>query len=138
MTAKTQKKQLVWLIDDTAEHHATARATIAALPGWQLTGYLDAAEAVAAFTALATKKPRDLPAVVLMDFFLGGTYGNLVTAELRKLQPVGAPITIVGYSSVASASAAIVAAGGDVIVRKHRDERGMNPSLERFLETYPR
>jgi ActR/RegA family two-component response regulator len=137
MTRKTAKKKLVWLVDDTAEHHDTARATMGALPGWELVGYLDAAAAVRDFAAIVKQKPRNLPEVVLMDFFLGDTHGNVVTAELRALQPVGAPLTIVGYSSVASASAAIVAAGGDMVVRKHRDERGMNPSLERFLATYP-
>ena len=151
MTRKPAKKKLLWLVDDTAEHHDTARATINALPGWELVGYLDAAEAIRDFAAIvkaggetptksAAKRSthaQTLPEVVLMDFFLGDTHGNVVTTELRALQPVGAPLTIIGYSSVASASAAIVAAGGDVVVRKHRDERGMNPSLERFLETYP-
>jgi CheY-like chemotaxis protein len=127
----------LWLIDDTADHHATARATLAAFPRWTFTGYLDAHEATRDFTVLARTDPANLPAIILMDFFLGGTQGNLVTAELRALQPPGHPITIVGYSSVAAASQNIVAHGGDVVVRKHRDSAGINPSLARFLETYP-
>ena len=69
-----------------------------------------------------------------MDFFLVGERGDHVTKELRQAEVRSRPV-IVGYSSVASGSAAIVAAGGDLAVRKHADERGINPSLANWLRS---
>lgn len=127
----------LWLIDDTADHHATARETIGGMAGVRLTCWLDPVEAIAAY-AEAASRPADLPRVVLMDFFLGEMRGDQATRELRRLQPTAAALTIVGYSSMASGSARIVEAGGDVIVRKVRDGSGRNPLLARWLEQFRR
>ncbi len=124
----------IWLIDDTREHHAVAAATIALLPRFAFTGFLDADEAVDTYTRLARIHPAALPRIVLMDFFLGEVRGDVVTARLRQLQPRDGRLTIVGYSSVAAASERILAAGGDIIVSKQRGADGRNPSLTRFLQ----
>jgi CheY-like chemotaxis protein len=129
---------LVWLIDDTAEHHATARATLADMRGVAFAGYIDAGEAIETFSRLAADEPALLPRVVLMDFYLGDWRGDTATRELRRLQPGPAPLTIVGYSSVASGSERILAAGGDLVVRKARDDSGRNHYLARWLDEFIR
>jgi CheY-like chemotaxis protein len=123
----------LWLIDDTRDHHATVRATLRGVRRVEFTGFTVAAEAIDGFAALARAAPAELPSIVLMDYFLGTTHGSEVTKRLRELQPAGAGLTIVGYSSVAAGSRAIVEAGGDLIVRKVRTESGVNPLLLRFL-----
>lgn len=124
--------RLVWLIDDSPANHRAAAATVAGLPAFVLAGFLDGDEAVAAFAACAARTPERLPEVVLMDFYLGDTRGDRVTEALRAvLTP--RRVTIVGYSSVASGSQAIVAAGGDAIVRKRIAADGTNPDLRAYL-----
>jgi CheY-like chemotaxis protein len=124
----------VWLIDDGSEHHAAARATVSAQPRFSFTGFLDPEEALETYERLAQSKPQALPRIVLMDYYLGDTRGDDVTKRLRALQPAASRLTIVGYSSVAAGSERIVSAGADLIVRKHRDADGRNPSLTRFLQ----
>jgi CheY-like chemotaxis protein len=124
---------VLWLVDDTPDHHATVEATVADLASVRFEGFLVPALAVERYRQLAAGDPQRLPRVVLMDFFLGSGYGNLVTRELRALQPPDAPLIIVGYSSMASASKAIVEAGGNLVIRKMRDRTGRNPLLERYL-----
>lgn len=121
---------LLWLIDDTDGHHRVAAATAALVPGVRFAGFLDAEAGLAAFAAAA---PEALPDVVLMDFYLGQARGDRVTRRLRELEPATARPVIIGYSSVASGSAAIVAAGGDLVLRKHADRDGINPSLLAWL-----
>ena len=70
--------------------------------------------------------------MVLMDFFLGSERGDQVTRGLRALEGRSRAV-IVGYSSVGSGSARIVEVGGDLVVRKHCDKSGINPSLMRYL-----
>lgn len=123
---------ILWLIDDTQQHHDTAAATVAQVPGVRLVGFRSAEEGVEAFRA-ALRQPRQLPDAVLMDFFLGDGRGDGVTARLRRLEPAGKRPVIIGYSSVPSGSAAIVEAGGDLVLKKQRDENGLNPSLLAWL-----
>ncbi len=125
----------LWLIDDTIAHHGTVRATVEHMPQVRFTAFADATEAVIRYERLARESPRALPAVVLMDFYLGGTQGDAVTRALRLLQPPGTDLIIVGYSSVAAASRAIVEAGGDMVVRKTRPDGGPNQELARYLAT---
>ena len=121
----------IWLIDDTPHLHVVARATARLAGGWDFTGYLSGEEAVEAFIA-----GHDLPAVILMDFFLGDDRGDLLTARLRDLEPPTSRAVIVGYSSMRAGSEAIIAAGGDVIVTKTQNDAGINPSLLSYLKRW--
>jgi hypothetical protein len=124
----------LWLIDDSSEPHAVAAETVARLGGVDLSHFHSGSEALETFAALAAQAPGDLPEVVLMDFYLGASErGDRITAELRRLEPPGSAVTIVGYSSVLAGSQSILAAGGDAIVPKLRASDGTNPSLSRFL-----
>jgi CheY-like chemotaxis protein len=122
---------LLWLIDDAEANHQAAIATTAKFPWVQLERFYTGFEAIAAFTERESQGGRT-PDAVLMDYFLDGERGDQITGELRRAEVRSRPV-IVGYSSVASGSAAIIAAGGDVVVRKHADERGINPSLAVWL-----
>jgi CheY-like chemotaxis protein len=122
---------LLWLIDDGESNHQAAMATVASLPWVRLERFYTGVEAVAAFADIEAQRGR-APDAVLMDFFLVGERGDQITADLRRAEVRSRPV-IVGYSSVASGSAAIIAAGGDVVVRKHADDRGINPSLAVWL-----
>jgi CheY-like chemotaxis protein len=124
---------LVWLIDDSEANHQVAARTTATLPAVDLVGFYTGDEAVAAFAATQAGQDAVPPHVVLMDFYLGDERGDHVTAALRAAERRSRPV-IVGYSSVESASRVIVAAGADLVVRKHADGRGINPSLARYLK----
>ena len=129
----------LWLIDDSPEPHAVAAETATRLGGIELSHFHSGSEAVEAFAGLAAEAPDDLPEVVLMDFYLGvSERGDRITSELRRLEPPGAVVTIVGYSSVLAGSQSILAAGGDAIVPKLRGPDGLNPSLSRFLRDWRR
>ncbi len=121
----------LWLVDDTEAHHEVARNTLAASRGIAFESFLTGGEAISAFARLA--RGGALPDVVLMDFYLGDERGDQVTRRLRELEPPGVRCLIVGYSSVADASGRIVAAGGDLIVRKHVATDGTNPTLRTWL-----
>ncbi len=123
----------VWLVDDSEDPHHVADHTIATLAGVEIVHFYSGAEALQAFARLASERPSALPAIILMDFYIGDERGDAVTSELRRLETASARPTIVGYSSMASASERILASGGDVVVRKHRSHDGVNPSLYRFL-----
>jgi CheY-like chemotaxis protein len=128
----------VWLVDDSSDPHQVADLTVADLPGFELSHFYSGSEAIAAFARIAGESPELLPAVILMDFFLGDERGDAVTTALRCLEPPQVRPTIVGYSSVRSGSERIIASGGDLVVRKHRGDDGVNPSLRRFLQTVER
>ena len=123
---------LLWLIDDTADNHRVAERTVGQVPRVRLRGFLEADAGIAAFAAAAAGS-EPLPDAVLMDYFLGEARGDRVTRRLRELEPASARPVIIGYSSVASGSAAILAAGGDLVLRKHADGEGINPSLLAWL-----
>jgi CheY-like chemotaxis protein len=122
---------LLWLVDDGESNHQAAIATVARFAWVRLERFYTGSEAVEAFAGIEAQGGR-APDAVLMDFFLAGERGDQVTAALRRAEVRSRPL-IVGYSSVASGSAAIVAAGGDVVVRKHVDDAGINPSLAVWL-----
>jgi CheY-like chemotaxis protein len=121
----------LWLIDDDPGNHAAARATLRAFPQVVFSGFLAGAEALAA-AAAAGAGQRPVPEVVLMDFYLGDTRGDQVTAALLPLLAQRRPV-VVGYSSVTAGSERIVAAGGGAIVRKRTAPDGTNPFLAAFL-----
>ncbi|MEK7414885.1 MAG: response regulator [Planctomycetota bacterium] len=128
----------VWIIDDTPSHHTAAAHVVAQLSTFALETFDDGASAVAEFTLRAASAPQTLPRIILMDFFMGDMRGDEATRLIRAIDPRGFPPIIVGYSSVASGSAAIVAAGGDVVVRKRIADDGSNPALREYLETFLR
>ncbi len=124
---------LLWLIDDGESNHQAAMATAALLPWVRLERFYTGSEAIEAFSGIEAAGGRP-PDAVLMDYFLVGERGDQITTALRQAEVRSRPV-IVGYSSVASGSAAIVAAGGDLAVRKHADDRGVNPSLATWLRS---
>jgi CheY-like chemotaxis protein len=121
----------MWLIDDSESNHQTAINTVADMPWVNLRCFYSGAEAVAEFTSIQGSN-APAPAVVLMDYYLIGERGDQITRALRASERRSRP-TIVGYSSVKHASEAIVRAGADMIVRKHTDGSGVNPSLAGWL-----
>lgn len=127
---------LVWLVDDSHDHHLVADSTVARLPGVVLIHHYDGAGAAAEYAAVQADPARRAPAVVLMDYFIGAERGDQVTRALRALERRSRAV-IVGYSSVASGSARIVEAGGDLVLRKHSDRQGVNPTLLRYLSSLP-
>ncbi len=125
---------LVWIVDDALSHHRTVGATVLHMPEFTCEGFTDGDTAVEEFALRATRAPDRLPRVILMDFYLGGTRGDDVTERLRAVHTPLTPI-IIGYSSVASGSRQIVAAGGDLVVRKHTAPDGSNPDLRLYLDS---
>jgi CheY-like chemotaxis protein len=129
--------QIIWLVDDTPQWHTVTGRTVARVSGWQLESFHTGSAAMLAFARMAEHAPATLPTVVLMDFYLGQMRGDAVTEALRELEPPGQHCTIVGHSSMAHGSELIQHAGGDCRIRKHVDERGINPSLLAWLQTFP-
>ena len=124
---------LLWLIDDTPSLHLVAEATVALVEGWTFAGYLSGNEAL---TDLASMPMAARPQVILMDFFIGSERGDVVTSRVRAIDSPGHRPVIVGYSSVRSASAVIVAAGGDLILPKRATKAGINPDLLMYLRRW--
>ncbi len=122
---------LLWLIDDTSEHHRVAGAT-AALAGASFAGFASGREGIAAFARIVRQR-RGRPDAVLMDYYLGDERGDAVARRLRELEATNHRLVIIGYSSVAEASRRIVDAGGDLVLRKHATADGINPSLLEWL-----
>lgn len=120
---------IVWLIDDSEGHHEAAAASCARC-GVDFLGFLDPGSAIAAMLAAA---PVDRPDVLLMDFYIGDERGDRATRAWREAEPVGYRARIVGYSSMRDASEAIVAAGGDLVLRK-RIVGGVHPELVAWLQ----
>jgi CheY-like chemotaxis protein len=123
---------LLWLIDDTPQHHATTEATAALVPGVRFVGFTSGEDGVDAFRAAAKDGSR-VPDVVLMDFYLGDERGDRVTARLRRLETPAKRPVIIAYSSVASGSASILEAGADLTLQKQRNADGINPALLEWL-----
>jgi CheY-like chemotaxis protein len=107
---------LLWVIDDTADHHHIADATARQVGEVAVEHFYTGADALATYRERSAE--GRLPDVVLMDYFLGGERGDQVTRRLRAIEATQNRPVIIGYSSVASGSAAIVAAGGDLTLRK--------------------
>ena len=121
----------LWLIDDTPQLHTVAEATAVLAGGWEFTGYLRGNDAIE-----AVRGGLPMPEVILMDYFIGDMHGDEVTGALRGLESGDHRPVIVGYSSMRVASEAIVAAGGDLIIVKHHDRAGINPSLLAYLKRW--
>ena len=124
---------VLWLIDDTPSLHLVAEATVALVEGWTFDGYLSGSEAL---IDLGTKPATARPQVILMDFFIGSERGDVITSRIRALAFLHHRPVIVGYSSVRSASAVIVAAGGDLILPKRANAAGINPDLLQYLRRW--
>ena len=120
---------IVWIIDDDAGHVATAAATVAHLGLSGFRGFLSGQAALAALH-VGEAPPR----ILLMDFFINGERGDTVTRQWRASEQSPQRTLIVGYSSARSGSEAIVAAGGNAIVRKRRSPDGLNHDLLAWLD----
>ena len=126
---------ILWLIDDTLQHHGTAEATAGLVPGVDFAGFISGADALEAFRAVHAD-PARAPEVVLMDFYLGDERGDRLTSHFRQLEHAIQRPVIIGYSSVPSASEAIIAAGGDLMLRKLSNDDGINPVLLDWLQRF--
>jgi len=126
----------IWMIDDTIDHQRVAAATVASFPGLTFQGFSEPQAALGTYARLKTEQPALLPRIVLMDYYLGSARGDRVTRELRERQDPAAALIIIGYSSVASCSERIVAAGGNLVLRKTADRSQRNPYLARYLEQF--
>lgn len=124
---------LLWLIDDTPSLHVVAEATVRLVAGWEFFGHFTGYEAIEEYQHLPTEAR---PHVILMDYYIGADRGDSVTAQLRAVITANHRPVIVGYSSVRSGSAAIVAAGGDLIVPKRSNAAGINPDLLNYLHRW--
>jgi CheY-like chemotaxis protein len=128
------KSLRLWIIDDTHAHHRVAEATVAELSAVGtivVEHFYSGQEGDDAYRE-RLEAGGPLPDVILMDFFLGDTRGDHLTRQLRRLEHGRHHAHIVGYSSVPSGSAAIVAAGADSVLPK-RVETEVNPYLADFL-----
>ena len=124
---------LLWLIDDTPSLHVVAEATVQLVAGWEFFGHFTGHEAIEEFAHLPAEAR---PQVILMDYYIGADRGDTVTTQLRTHGSAMHRPVIIGYSSVRSGSAAIVAAGGDLIVPKRSNEAGINPDLLSYLRRW--
>ena len=120
---------LVWMIDDDPGNLEVAGRTVRA-GGHQFEGFSSGRAAL-----MALRHGTPAPQVVLMDFYLVNERGDQVTRDWREHEGARRAV-IVGHSSMASGSAAIIAAGGDVAVRKHANEQGLNPTLATWLRRH--
>ena len=68
-----------------------------------------------------------------MDYYIAEDRGDRVTAMIRAQFPK-LRCCIVGYSTAASGSQAIIQAGGNLALRKHSNQQGINPSLLKWLQ----
>ena len=125
---------LLWIVDDALSNQRTVGSTVLQLPEFACEGFSDGEEAAVEFAHRTVHAPERLPRVILMDFYLGHMRGDEVTERIRAVHTPLTPI-IIGYSSVASGSRQIVAAGGDLVLRKHTARDGTNPDLRTYLET---
>ena len=124
----------LWLIDDAEANHSVVRATLHGRPEFSFEGFHDGETAATEFAFRAAHAPERLPRVVLMDFYMGELRGDQTTERIRAVATPLSPI-IIGYSSVASGSRAIVEAGGDLVLRKHAARDGTNPDLTVYLDS---
>jgi len=122
---------LLWHIDDGQHLLAVSAATAARTASWRFEGFPTGHEALLAYQE---RPPDQRPDAILMDYYIGDERGDTVTRALRRLDPRPGRTCIIGHSSVRRASEAILAAGGDLILRKHRDGTGINPDLLAWLE----
>jgi len=118
----------LWQVDDHYRWLELSERTVARAEGWSFEGFLHPEDALAAYAAGA---PR--PTVILMDYFLGGTYGDAATEAIRTVDEV---VVIVGHSSVPSCSERIVLAGGNLSLPKHTGPNGINPDLLAYLDRW--
>ncbi len=128
---------VIWVIDDLDENHALVERSLP--EGWEeratFHGWLRAENALAAAdAALGMKDDVALPDLVFMDFFITSMHGDEATRDLLALyakhERAAVRPFIVGHSSLPAASAAIVRAGGDVVIQKPRTSGRSKPILE--------
>ena len=130
MSESTPKKLRVWLIDDMEHWHDVTKKTLDLLNDAVFQGFYAGSSAL---LALQYCSHDQLPDVIFMDYFINDERGDLVTRQIRESFP-DLNCMIIGYSTAAAGSRAIVHAGADDIVAKHDDKSGMNPSLRIWVE----
>jgi CheY-like chemotaxis protein len=121
----------LWIVDDLAQNRDCALRSAAAA-GWPAQAFASGA------AALAARAAGGRPAVVLLDYDLGGERGDRVCAAWRTAETDGAVAILVGYSSSPACSEAIVRAGADTVLPKRSDGSGRNPAVVRFLQSLRR
>jgi hypothetical protein len=123
----------VWLCDDTTHWHQVSAATVNRLAGFRFRGFYSGASLIMALEE--ARSAGGLPAILLMDYYLRGERGDRLTRAVRAV-PLPERLTIVGYSSISSGSAAIVRAGGDLALPKRDTGDGWNVHLFEYLRQW--
>ena len=121
----------IWLIDDIAHWHEVTQRTLDLWGPHSFQGFYQVSSIL---MALDHTTGDALPEMILMDYFIDANRGDVVTRQIRTSFPEH-DYAIIGYSTAASGSRAIVRAGGNASVAKHHDERGINPSLLQWLQS---
>lgn len=125
----------IWQLDDTEYWHAVTAATLQHLEDWQQRSFYTSRDLFYAFDECGDH-PKQLPQVLLMDFYLQGERGDQVTAALRRRGGPAALVTVIGFSSVRSCSRRIVDAGGNLALIKAETGDGINHHLLDYLQHY--
>ena len=128
---------IIWSVDDTNHWHEVTERTCALVTGFTLEHFYTGEAAISAFAHVYGTEAQ--PHIILMDFYLGSTRGDIVTQSLRGLESHGGRHSIIiGHSTAQHGSRAICQAGGDIMVRKHDNEQAFNSSLLGWLQSYQR
>ena len=132
---------LIWLIDDMDHWQAVTQETLrVGNRAWRFAGFLNAQAGLMAYDHALRSGGAALPQVLLLDFYIGRDRGDAVALRAWRdpEKDHQAPrSTVVKYSSVLSGSRTICQNGGDVVVRKHNNDAGWNPSLWQWLLEHP-
>lgn len=133
------RRTVIWVIDDASDNHDLVARSLPV--GWRnhahLRGFRSGEDALAEVARLLGGDiTAELPDLVFMDFYMHQLHGAETTTQLLQLyhqhsRDQDRP-TIIGHSSMTSASQSILAAGGDLVIPK-RSRDGISPGIAQFI-----
>ena len=91
----------IWQLDDAEHWHEITRATLAQMSSSWQSHHFHSGQSM--LMALDSCSAADLPAIILMDFYLPNERGDHITAAIRGLE-LSVESHIVGFSSVVLAA----------------------------------
>jgi CheY-like chemotaxis protein len=126
----------VWVLDDNPDNLRMIELSFpdAVRGSLEVRSFLDAKGFLASFDAQLVGDPSGLPDFVLLDFFLGETYGSRVLEHLLAAYRANAitPAVIVAHSSLGEISASLVRAGADFALPKRKGGETSPPITAAF------